>query len=110
MTAQRAAADEPLEFVTAGDGRVVHVVAADPAAPADVEAVGFAAQLAKWMPLLGRTGTLCGAVIHRDLGTGGGTYISAFTDDRLCRRCHRALGNDGDRAFEHPIPTEEVSR
>ncbi len=108
LTARRPAEDAngQLEFVAGQSDRTVHVVATEAAHDPVNETVGFAEGLTAWARVMGRTVALCGLVIWRDLaGNGnGGTYILEFADDRLCRRCHKALGEESARAFEHPTP------
>ncbi|OXM47522.1 hypothetical protein [Amycolatopsis alba] len=57
---------------------------------------------------LGDTPTLCGyRAVQNVGGVGcGDQLLETFDDQRLCARCHRALGPEHQsRAFEHPTRT-----
>lgn len=108
---------QALDFVQRGAygaGGTVHVVsrashtveelapALDPAAPNAARN----ADMVAWALL--RVRTVCGINIDTAPGcTPGGVGISVFPDELLCGRCHKLLGDQSDRAFEHPQPGQE---
>ncbi len=47
---------------------------------------------------------LCGARLRHTWPGAPGQPVSEFPDDKLCRACVRALGDQAVRAFEHPQP------
>lgn len=107
-------ADE-LEFVQNRRSRVVHIVV--PTLPAWMREDG--SRLAD-LPerdlieslmglVLGKTPTLCGwtAKLDRNDAIDTAVAVSRFDDQLLCASCHRALGDHGTRAFEHPRPGDE---
>lgn len=51
--------------------------------------------------ILGQTAMLCGERFAMCPG-GHAEYVSEFPDEKLCRGCWRALGDQSSRAFEHP--------
>lgn len=59
--------------------------------------------------LTGARRAVCGYVARIHLGgvEQGDKLIRGFPDDRLCWRCHRALGEHSDRAFMHPLPEDK---
>jgi hypothetical protein len=54
--------------------------------------------------VFGATLTVCGYLAreHRDAIGVGDRPIEVFADELLCRSCHRLLGDQAQRAFEHP--------
>jgi hypothetical protein len=54
--------------------------------------------------------SLCGYVARILIGNdrGGDKIVEQFDDLQLCWRCHDALGEHSDRAFEHPLPDAAV--
>lgn len=54
--------------------------------------------------MLGRTRTACGLWLRHILCGGDCDGITTFPDNDLCGNCHRTLGTQAARAFEHPTP------
>lgn len=84
----------------------VHVVA-----PSDPDEEGVEVSFAEGLAALAvePIRTLCGYQ-GRPAARGGASeideFVDCFDDERLCRRCHRALGMFAPRAFEHPQLSE----
>jgi hypothetical protein len=97
----RPRADGELEFVRNNRSGAVHVmVFHDPEAAHASDGHTLVARL-----LLHEVQMLCGvrlAVFNAIEGPAN--FVSVFSDDELCQGCHRALGDEADRAFEHETP------
>jgi hypothetical protein len=50
--------------------------------------------------------TICGyeAVVYMHPSVHTDNFVTVFADELLCGRCHRALGEHANRAFEHRVP------
>ncbi|MEW9530558.1 hypothetical protein [Microbispora sp. NPDC049125] len=84
-----------MELVRSASGKV-HVV--HPAEP-EVEEPGATIQ---W--LLGQARMACGVKLRVAAVGGNAEGVEEFDDADLCWGCHRALGSQAHRAFEHPTP------
>lgn len=100
MSAKIAPPDEDLDFVRHERSGRVHVIAWEPEDAPEVPGTGIRV----WEFLVPIRTTLCGARVFLADGGPGEKWarVSAFDDDALCRGCHRALGEQAWRAFEHP--------
>lgn len=100
----------PIEFVRCR--RIVHVLAAcgDPSRgfspdqewPSSI-LIEYAEIGPVWALATQPALTICGIVVKTAPGFQG-VYVEAFSDDDLCQRCHRGLGEHAHLAFEHPVP------
>ena len=87
-------AESDISFIRSCDRGSVHV--AVPLQPGDDQlgetGVSFGI-FTSWF----HSRTLCGRILT------GANSIDAFPDDKICMRCHHAMGEHSDRLFEHPF-------